>query len=115
MLDKEGKIDTYTEAGLGEYFLSLVKLLKKGEMTPCGQIALKQEDVVIIKDPASACFACPLIQACSDRGSVMTIRLEHNDMIYGIMSVSIPVHFINDKEEHALFKEVARRCRFGFT
>ena len=113
MLNEERKIDTYTETGLGKDFLPLVKLLKKGEITPCGRLALKKSDVVIIKDPASACPDCPLAQACSARGSIMTARLEHGGMIYGIMSVSIPIHFITDKEEHALFKEVAGDIALG--
>jgi len=113
LLEEEGKIDTYTEAGLGKDFLPLVKLLKKGEMTPCGRLALKKRDVVIIKDPVSACLDCPLLQECSARGSVMTIRLEHGGKIYGIMSVSIPASFITDKEERALFKELAGDVAFG--
>jgi len=113
LLDEGRKINTYTEAGLGKDFLPLVELLKKGEMTPCGRLALKQEDVVIIKDPASACPDCPLAQACSDRGSVMTVRLGLGGMTYGVMSVSIPASFIADKEEHALFKEVAGDVAFG--
>ncbi|MDD5015255.1 MAG: PAS domain S-box protein, partial [Atribacterota bacterium] len=60
LLDEKGKIDTYAEAGLGEDFLPMLKRLKKGELTAFGQIALKQEEVVIIKDPASACPDCPL-------------------------------------------------------
>jgi len=113
LLDKEGKIDTYTEAGLGKDFLPLVKLLKKDKIAPCGQIALKQKEVVIIKDPASACPDCPLAQACSDRGSVMTLRLENNGKLYGVMSVSVPAYFITDKEEHDLFKEVAGDIALG--
>ena len=34
-------------------------------------------------------------------------------MTYGVMSVSIPASFIADKEEHALFKEVAGDVAFG--
>ena len=113
LLDEERKINTYTEAGLGKDFLPLVKLLKKGEITPCGRLALKKSDVVIIKDPVSACPDCPLVQACSARGSVMTARLEHAGMIYGVMSVSIPVHFITDKEEQTLFKEIAGDIALG--
>ena len=113
LLNEEEKIITHIEAALRKDFLPLVKLLKKGEMTPCGRLALKKSDVVIIKDPASACPDCPLVQACSARGSVMTARLKHGGMIYGVMSVSIPVHFINDKEEHALFKELAGDIALG--
>ncbi len=107
LLDQEGKIDTYAEAGLRKGFLPMLKLLKKGGLTAFGQRALRQEDVVIIKDPASACPDCPLVQACSDRGSVMTVRLGRDGKLYGVMSVSIPAHFISDKEEQALFKEAA--------
>ena len=113
LLDEEGKIDTYAEAGLGEDFLPMLKLLKKGELTTFGQIALKQEEVVIIEDPASACPDCPLVQACSDRGSVMTVRLGRDEKIYGVMSVSIPAHFITDKEEQALFMEAAGDIALG--
>jgi len=90
LLDEEGKIDAHAEAGLGKDFLPMFKLFKKGALTYFGQLALKQEDVVIIKDPASACPDCPLVKACSDRGSVMTIRLGRDGKIYGIMAVSIP-------------------------
>jgi len=113
LLDEEGKIDTYAEAGLGKDFLPMLKRLKKGELTVFGQLALKQEEVVIIKDPASACLDCPLVQACSEQGSVMTVRLEHDGKICGIMSVSIPAHFVTDKEEQALFKEVAGDVALG--
>jgi len=113
LLDEEGKIDIYAEAGLGEDFLPMVKLLKKGMITTFGQIALKQKGVVIIEDPASACTDCPLVQECSARGSVMTVRLEHGGKIYGVMSVSIPTHFITDKEEQALFEEVAADVALG--
>ncbi|MBE3113359.1 MAG: PAS domain S-box protein [Actinobacteria bacterium] len=113
LLDEEGKIDTYAEAGLGKDFLPMLERLKRGELTTFGQIALKQEEVVIIKDPASACPDCPLAQVCSDRGSVMTVRLGRDGKIYGVMSVSIPTHFITDKEEQALFMEAAGDVALG--
>ena len=37
----------------------------------------------------------------------MTVRLGRDGKLYGVMSVSIPAHFISDKEEQALFKEAA--------
>jgi len=107
LLDEEEKIDTYAESGLGEDFLLMLERLKRGELTTFGQIALKQEEVVIIKDPASTCPDCPLVQVCSARGSVMTVRLGRDGKIYGVMSVSIPTHFITDKEEQDLFMEAA--------
>jgi len=113
LLDEKRKINTYAEAGLGKDFLPMLKLLKKGKLTTFGQIALKQKEVVIIKDPASACPDCPLAQVCSTRGSVMTVRLGRDGKIYGVMSVSIPAHFITDKEEQALFMEAAGDVALG--
>jgi len=112
LLDQEGKIDTHAETGLGKEFLPMLKQLKKGELTAIGRLALKKRDVVIIKDPASACPDCPLAQEYSGRGA-MTIRLEHSGKVYGIMSVSIPAHFIPDKEEQSLLKEVAGDIALG--
>jgi len=115
LMDKEGKIDTYTEAGLRKDFLTMCTLLKKGELTAFGQMALKQKDVVIIEDPVSTCPDCPLVQACSDQGSVMAVRLEHNRKIYGVMSIFIPTHFIIGKEEQALLKEIAGDLALGLS
>jgi len=43
----------------------------------------------------------------------MTIRLEHSGKVYGIMSVSVPAHFIPDKEEQSLLKEIAGDITLG--
>jgi len=113
LLDQEGKIDTHAEAGLGEDFLQMLKLLKKGKLTTFGRLALEQKNVVIIKDPASACPDCPLVRTDANKGSVMTIRLEREGRIYGVMSVSIPADFVTDKEEQALFMEAAGDIALG--
>jgi len=111
LLNESGKLETYAEAGLGKVFLPIIELLKKGRLTACGQKALKQQKVVIIKDPASTCSGCPLAQEHSGR-RVMTIRLEYNGKIYGLMSVSFPAHLAVDQKEQSLFKEVAEDVVF---
>jgi len=112
LLDEEGKFNTYVEAGLGKAFLPMVAQFMEGKLTACAQKALKQEDVTIIEDPLSACTDCPLAQEYSGRGA-MTIRLEHSGKVYGLMSVSVPAHFIPDKEEQSLLKEVAGDITLG--
>ena len=113
LLDNEGKVDIHAEAGLGKAFLPMVAQFMEGKLTACGQKALKQEDVTIIEDPLSTCTDCPLAQVCSDKGSVMTVRLEREENIYGVMSVSIPAHFVTEKEEQALFMEIAKDISLG--
>ncbi|TFB08037.1 PAS domain S-box protein [Candidatus Atribacteria bacterium MT.SAG.1] len=112
LLDEKGKLKTCAEAGIGKEFLPIVKILKKGELIVCGQKALKQQEVVTIKDPASTCLECPLIKQHSGRRA-MTIRLECSGKVYGLMSVSIPAHITVDQEEQSLFKEVANDIAFG--
>jgi len=112
LLDKEGKLETFAETGLGKDFLLMIELLKKGRLTACCKRALKQQEVVIIEDPVSICTECPLAQKYSGRGA-MTTRLEYNGKVYGLMSVSIPAHLAVDQEEQGLFEEVAEDIAFG--
>jgi len=112
LLDKEGKLETFAETGLGKVCLPMIELFKKGRPPTCSQKALKQQEVVIIEDPVSICAECPLAQKYFGRGA-MTTRLEYNRKVYGLMSVSIPAHFAIDQEEQDLFKEVAEDIAFG--
>ena len=112
LLDESGKLERYIEAGTGKAFLPTVEILMKGELTVCGQKALKQQEVVTIKDTASTCPECPLLKKNSGR-RVMTIRLEYSGKVYGFVSVSIPAHITVDQEEQSLFKEVAGDIAFS--
>ena len=112
LLDKEGKLKTYAEAGLGKAFLPMIELLKKGRLTACGKRALKQQEVVLTRDPASTCTECPLSQEYSGRAG-FTIRLEHSGEVYGLMSISFPTHLADDQEEQGLFMELAGDIALG--
>jgi len=112
LLDGEGKLKTYAEAGLGKAFLPMIELLKKGRLTACGKRALKQQEVVLTRDPASTCTECPLSQEYSGRAG-FTIRLEHSGEVYGLMSISFPTHLADDQEEQGLFMELAGDIALG--
>ena len=106
ILDESNKLITTAQAGLGKDFSKMVKLLKDGKLPNCGQRALSQPKVVVIKNPLSTCTDCPLVNKYHNRAA-MTIRLEHREKIYGLLSVSIPRGLVGDKEEQSLFREVA--------
>jgi GAF domain-containing protein len=112
LLDEEGKLETCAEADLGKAFLPMIELFKRGKLTTCSQKALKQQEVVITENPLSTCAECPLAQKYSG-GGAMTIRLEYNGKVYGLISVSIPTHITVDQEEQSLFKEVAGDIAFA--
>lgn len=97
---------TAAEAGIGESFAPVVEMMKHGEFTRCGQSALNQSSIMIVKDVAAECADCPLVGTYSGRTG-MAVRLEYRDRIYGILSVSIPAEMAADADEQLLFNEVA--------
>jgi len=112
ILDESNKLITTAQAGLGKDFSKMVKLLRDGKLPNCGQRALSQPKVVVIKNPLSICTDCPLVGKYHNRAA-MTIRLEHREKIYGLLSVSIPRGLVGDKEEQSLFREVASDLAFA--
>lgn len=112
LLDEFGKLVKTSEAGLDKDFLPMVKRLKSGKLTACGQEALKRTEVVSIVDPSSTCGDCPLVEKYAGRGA-MTIRLEYRGKIYGLLSASVPRDFIAEEEKQALFNEIARDIAFA--
>jgi PAS domain-containing protein len=68
--------------------------------------------VLVIDNPPSICGDCLLAKEYRGR-SAMTIRLEHEKKIYGLMSVSVPREYINAEEERELLAEVAGDIAFA--
>ena len=112
LLDKSGELVTTAEAGLGKDFLPIVERLEHGELISCGQMALKQSDVLVTKDPVSTCPDCPISAMYSGRGA-MTVRLEHGVKVYGLLCASIPANLTAYYEERVLFKDIARDIGFA--
>jgi len=112
LLDDNRELITTAESGLGEVFLPMIERLKRGELTDCGQKALKQSGVVVTEDPHSVCAGCPLSDKYAGKGA-MTVRLAHGEKIYGLVSVSIPAHFSTDEEEQLLFKDISKDIAFA--
>lgn len=98
LIDESGKLAATAEAGLGEGFLPLVEQLERGEPSYCTRMALAQAGALIIEDPLSTCSDCPLSRGYRDRKG-MAIRLEHSGKIYGLLTVSLSVDYVADKEE----------------
>jgi signal transduction histidine kinase/DNA-binding response OmpR family regulator len=112
LFDENRKIKICKEAGLGKDFVLLIKALEHGELIECVKRALKQQEVVLIDNPASVCTSCPLIRKKPNEKK-LTKRLEYNRKIYGIMSVSVPMEFNIDTEEQSLFEEVVNDISFA--
>ncbi len=111
LLDPDGTVTATAEAGLGDAFAPLLDHLKHGELTACGRSALAQSDIVLTRDPFTACADCPLAANYAGRAA-MTIRLEHGGKVYGLLTVSIPPHLATLEEEQVLLREIGEDVAF---
>ncbi len=114
LLDETHQLMTAAEAGLGDQFLPLVARLKQGELTQCARQAIVQTAVIVTKDPVATCEDCPLSAKYSGR-EAMTVGLEHDGKIYGLLCASVPADITADEEERVLFQEVANDVAFALT
>jgi len=114
LIDKNKKFKHFIEVGLGEDFVPLKEMLiqNKIDEIECVRRALEQTEVIIIDDHISVCKQCPLLGKAKSEKE-LTIRLEYGDKIYGILSVSLPVELVTDKEEQMLFHELANDISFA--
>jgi len=95
---EQGEIKETAEYGIGKDFQALIERINKGMLTACWKKSVSSSDIVIKKDPKKDCSDCLLAHNYNDR-CAMTVRLEHDKKVYGILSVSIPSEYIEDKEE----------------
>lgn len=112
LLDNSHNVILTIESGLGESFLPMVEMLKKGVFSKCSQTALTQSDLFIIEEPHLTCLDCPLSKKYKGRAA-MAVRLEHKKKIFGWLSVSIPRNVVKDEDEQKLFKEVVNDIVFA--
>jgi len=112
VLDDNGELVETAEAGLGEDFLAVIERLRRRELMTCCRNALYQRGIVVTADPVSQCTDCPLAADYQGRGA-MTVRMEHDGKVYGVLSVSSPLELTPDREEHGLLEGVAEDIAFG--
>jgi PAS domain S-box-containing protein len=114
LVDESNRVLETVEAGLGDDFRPMRVRLERGVFTECGRRALAQDAVIVVDEPYDSCADCPLSNMYSGR-SAMTVRLEHEGQVYGLLCVSIPRPFTVHEEEHELLREIAGDIAFGLS
>ncbi|MBD3415019.1 MAG: PAS domain S-box protein [Candidatus Aminicenantes bacterium] len=112
LFDKKEELIDFASSGLGNHSRKLKEQFERGKLNECAQRALKQEGMVFIDDPQKTCKECPLL-GTEPRNKTLTRRLEHNDKIFGILSVSVPELWTADQKEQNLFEEMAHDLAFS--
>jgi len=108
----EGQYVSSASSGFDGRFEPMRELLETGELTSCGKEATERPGVIVTGNPLEECVDCPLHTSYEGR-SGYTIRLEHMDKVYGLLSASIPADLADELEEQSLFEEVAGDIGFA--
>ncbi|MBW1811094.1 MAG: response regulator [Deltaproteobacteria bacterium] len=112
LLDESEKLVLAAQAGFGEAFAGVLEQLNRRKLPGCGRAALDQPNALAVTDSQTTCSDCPLWTDISDFGS-LTVRISHDDKVYGLLSVNFPLGFIEDDDEKGLFEEVAGDIAFA--
>ena len=112
LLDQNQNYVDSASRGLGRHFRRLRSQMKKQVFTRCGQMALETSELIWVRNPEKECGDCALSGFYEGR-SGFTIQLRHEQRVYGLLTVSIPPEYIEDREEQELFKEVAGDIGFA--
>ncbi len=107
-----GEVIASAESGIGEAFPLFIKEINHGRWPQCAQLALAQPVVVSTNDPISYCSKCPLLEICGNQGA-LTIRMGHNENVFGVFCVSGVNADVTGDEEQELFKETAGDISFA--
>jgi signal transduction histidine kinase len=106
LIDNQQRITASAEAGLGSDFQKILNNIENGRMPRCCHMVLNENRFLVIKNPSRECINCPVSYMYDGRGSISS-RIEHDGRTYGILTVSVPITYSQDPEEHELFKDVA--------
>ncbi|MCK4793843.1 MAG: PAS domain S-box protein [Desulfobacteraceae bacterium] len=112
LLDKSASLMAAAEAGLGEDFLPIVKQWKLGRLPACAQRTLSHSEVEVTRDMASSCTDCPLADKYGS-GSALSVRLEHEGRVYGLLSICTTSLYAEDEEELSLLLRIAGNIAFA--
>lgn len=112
LFDESGTFVSAFESGVGKNFQPIIDRLKRGRLIKCAREALSKSPIVVTKSPKD-CVGCPLATLHNGKIAEMAIRLDYGEKVYGLISVCMPVEFVEDKEELMLFREIAGDIAFA--
>jgi PAS domain S-box-containing protein len=112
LVEGPARVSATYAAGFDDGFAPMARWLQRQGLPRCGATTLTQTAVTVITEPSAACVDCPLAVDYRTRGGVV-VRLGYRDKVYGILMVSVPLHFVRDIEVHELIREVAGDIAFA--
>jgi PAS domain S-box-containing protein len=112
LMDENRNVTSYAEAGSQEGISPLVEFFRQGRLNACAQKALEKSGALGIHSPADACSECPVSGSYNGKGA-MTVRLEHEDRVFGLLIASMNTELTTDPEQQDLFNNIANDIGFA--
>jgi len=112
LVDKDRKLIQSALSGYKEKFKELEKLFYKENFSKCIGDAFETEDLILVCHTQEECEKCPLYPMHKQNGTLVKKLVYKNEM-FGIIGVSMTPEYVNDKQEHNLFVEVADDISFA--
>jgi PAS domain S-box-containing protein len=106
-----GKLATITEAGLGSDGRPLSETTRNVMLSSWG-LSVLDKPGVMTQRRVTTMTDCPLMDRYEESG-IMASRLEYENRVFGLISVSIPGDMRLDPEEKILFSELASDVSFA--
>jgi PAS domain S-box-containing protein len=107
LLDKEKKINCLINTDTSENAALFKEKIESGWLPSClKKVSQTDEPYSTIENTKDSCLVCPLMDLY-DSKSAVTIKLIHNEIIYGYLTLSVNHKYIADSDELALLDEVA--------
>jgi len=100
------------ENGWGDVFKPVAEQMNKGSPPACVSKALKTPGVTIVSNPEAECAGCPLSGHYENRCALVT-RLEHKDLIYGVLALCAPAAVAREKDARGLCAEISSDIGFA--
>ena len=110
--NEDGSLQQINHPGFDGSSVSFLNYLERGGEIPCDTMAQDQMDLVVIHDLWKEWPECPIPSRFKNAGAYCK-RLEFGDKIFGAITVTLPIKFIDDLEEQDLFTEVAGDISFA--
>jgi len=112
LIDDERRLIQSAHSGYKEEFKKLANLFNKGNFSKCIGEALETDDLVLVSHAREDCEKCPLYPIHKENGTLVKKMVYKNEM-FGIIGVTMTPEYVNDKQEHSLFVEVADDISFA--
>ncbi|MBD3369920.1 response regulator [Candidatus Fermentibacteria bacterium] len=112
LVDARGRLTTTIHSGPDTLEETMESMLAGKTLPRCARTALEGPGVFLTEDPASSCGDCPIAGSYSGH-SGMTVRIEYDEKVYGVLSVSAPSEFVTEQEEQSILLEAANDIAFA--